>query len=200
MTGVPHAIASIMTRPKGSGQSIGNSRPRALPRNSCFWSSVISPMNSTFGCAATSGPIFSRQYGSSTRSIFAAIFRRTPARRGDLDGAVRSLLWRNAAEECQIVAGGMRIETQQVLRQAVMDIADPEHAPRQRRALMPRNGNERNASETRRSTAAGPAGRAGRAAWSRCGRQIRRSAENAARRCGNAARRIRRRAGALRRA
>ena len=25
MTGVPHAIASIMTRPKGSGQSIGKS-------------------------------------------------------------------------------------------------------------------------------------------------------------------------------
>ena len=34
MTGVPQAIASIITRPKGSGQSIGNRRARALPRNS----------------------------------------------------------------------------------------------------------------------------------------------------------------------
>ena len=32
-TGVPHAIASIITRPNGSAQSIGNSRRRASPRN-----------------------------------------------------------------------------------------------------------------------------------------------------------------------
>ncbi len=35
-TGVPQAIASIMERPKGSGQSTGNSSARALPRNSFF--------------------------------------------------------------------------------------------------------------------------------------------------------------------
>ena len=34
MTGVPQAIASIMTRPKGSGQLIGKSSAMALPRNS----------------------------------------------------------------------------------------------------------------------------------------------------------------------
>ena len=35
-TGVPQASASIITRPNGSGQSIGNSKAQALPRNSSF--------------------------------------------------------------------------------------------------------------------------------------------------------------------
>ena len=46
IVGVPHAIASIITRPKGSGQSIGNKTARAWPKNSFFSSSPISPMNS----------------------------------------------------------------------------------------------------------------------------------------------------------
>ena len=37
ITGVPHAIASIITRPNGSGQSIGNSSACAPDRNSGFW-------------------------------------------------------------------------------------------------------------------------------------------------------------------
>ena len=46
MTGVPQAIASIMTRPKGSGQSMGNSSARARPSRSAFtswggWSRTI---------------------------------------------------------------------------------------------------------------------------------------------------------------
>ena len=36
ITGVPHAIASIITRPNGSGQSIGTSRAIAPLRNSDF--------------------------------------------------------------------------------------------------------------------------------------------------------------------
>ena len=36
ITGVPHAMASIITRPKGSRHAIGNNRPAALPRNSLF--------------------------------------------------------------------------------------------------------------------------------------------------------------------
>ncbi len=47
-TGVPQASDSIITSPKGSGQSIGNTRPSAPPRNSDFSDSEISPMNSTF--------------------------------------------------------------------------------------------------------------------------------------------------------
>lgn len=80
-TGVPQAIASIMTRPKGSDQSMGNRRARALPRNSAFWRSLISPMNSTLSWAAILGAIALVQYAWSTLSILAAIFSGIPARR-----------------------------------------------------------------------------------------------------------------------
>ena len=42
-TGVPQAIASIITRPKGSGQSMGKSSARALPRRSAFRASSTGP-------------------------------------------------------------------------------------------------------------------------------------------------------------
>jgi hypothetical protein len=47
MTGVPHAMASIMTRPNGSGQSIGNSSAAAPARNCRFVSSLTSPLSWT---------------------------------------------------------------------------------------------------------------------------------------------------------
>jgi hypothetical protein len=59
-TGVPHAIASIMAKPNGSGQSIGNKSACASPRNSVLLRSLISPMNSTSG-SLSSGAIFSRK-------------------------------------------------------------------------------------------------------------------------------------------
>ena len=49
ITGVPQAIASIMTRPNGSGQSIGNSNAVASPSKALFSLSSISPMNSISG-------------------------------------------------------------------------------------------------------------------------------------------------------
>jgi hypothetical protein len=48
-TGVPHAMASIMTRPNGSGQSIGKRSAAASPRRAGFSLSPISPTNSTPG-------------------------------------------------------------------------------------------------------------------------------------------------------
>ena len=48
-TGVPQAMASIMTRPNGSGQSMGNRTAAALPRNVDFSLSPISPRNSIPG-------------------------------------------------------------------------------------------------------------------------------------------------------
>ncbi len=42
-------LSSIVTNPKGSGQSIGNNSVRAWPRNWHFWLSLIFPMNSTSG-------------------------------------------------------------------------------------------------------------------------------------------------------
>ena len=47
ITGVPHAIASIMTRPNGSGQSIGKSTAAAPARNCSFFSSLTSPVSWT---------------------------------------------------------------------------------------------------------------------------------------------------------
>jgi hypothetical protein len=47
---VPHASASIITRPNGSGQSIGKRRARALPMNSFLSRSSISPSYCTSEC------------------------------------------------------------------------------------------------------------------------------------------------------
>jgi hypothetical protein len=46
ITGVPQAMASISTRPKGSGQSIGNKRALAFPKNADF---SLSPICRCFG-------------------------------------------------------------------------------------------------------------------------------------------------------
>jgi len=51
-------MASIITRPKGSGQSMGKSRASAPPRKADFWLSPISPTNSISG-SFSSGAIFS---------------------------------------------------------------------------------------------------------------------------------------------
>ena len=48
ITGVPQAIASTMTRPNSSGQSMGRSSAPANPRNGCFTSSFTSPMSLTW--------------------------------------------------------------------------------------------------------------------------------------------------------
>ena len=47
ITGVPQAIDSIITRPNGSGQSIGISKPTAPDRKSDLSLSPISPIIST---------------------------------------------------------------------------------------------------------------------------------------------------------
>jgi len=59
IAGVPQAMASISTRPNGSGQSIGSSNPIAPLRKSGFSLSEISPMNSTSGLDLMSGEISS---------------------------------------------------------------------------------------------------------------------------------------------
>ena len=79
ITGVPQAMASISTRPNGSGQSIGNRSATAFPRKVDFSPSPISPMNSISG-SFNSGLISSRKYPASTASTFAAILRRMPKR------------------------------------------------------------------------------------------------------------------------
>ena len=95
MTGVPQAIASIMTSPKGSGHRIGNSSARARPRNSDFFASEISPTYSTWR-PSTWGLISCSQYGRSNALIRAANFSGNRARRAisiavsiPLSGAIR---------------------------------------------------------------------------------------------------------------
>src|SRR5688500_17473469 len=61
-TGVPQARASSMTRPNGSGQSMGNSNARAPPRNADLSASPISPMNSISGWSSS---------GATTRSKYS---------------------------------------------------------------------------------------------------------------------------------
>ena len=77
ITGVPHSIASIMTRPNGLDHSIGNRSACAPERNSGFCCSLISPRNSTFA-RDSSGVIVFLKYSWSALSIFAAIFKGRP--------------------------------------------------------------------------------------------------------------------------
>ena len=80
-TGVPQAMASIITRPKGSGQSIGNSSARASPRNLVLPRSSTSPTNSTPPPSSSKGWITVSKYFSSALSTLAAIFSGMPSAR-----------------------------------------------------------------------------------------------------------------------
>ena len=72
-SGVAHAVASIVTRPKGSGQAMANSSPGALGKNWAFCRWSISPTYSP-PSLANKGVIICRKQASSTRGTFAAIF------------------------------------------------------------------------------------------------------------------------------
>ena len=106
-TGVPHAIASIMTRPNGSGQSIGNSSAVALPRNAVLV--ALAHLADELDAGAEERYDGLRKYGSSTASTLAAMRSGTPARR-DPDGPVEALLRRHPAEEGEVTAARGRVE------------------------------------------------------------------------------------------
>ncbi len=95
ITGVPHAIASIITRPNGSGQSIGISRAVAPDRKPGFCLSLISPIISTPG-TSSSWRMFCSKYTLSATSTLAASLIGMPAawamrmaRSGHFSGAMR---------------------------------------------------------------------------------------------------------------
>ena len=89
MTGVPQAMASVMTRPNGSGQSMGNRTALARRSRSTFSSWEISPItvqsfgmigltfrshsSSSVGCA-----IFTADTSVSPASFAASMARRHP--------------------------------------------------------------------------------------------------------------------------
>src|SRR4029453_9158457 len=132
MTGVPQAIASAITSPNGSGQSIGNSNAYALPRNSSFSSSSISPTNST-------RELLSNGAISDSRIIlvYSIDFRCNFEWHSDLlrnfDRAVHSFLWRNTSQKSQITPG-FWMESVDVDGQAVINRCLPV-CPRQRLPL-----------------------------------------------------------------
>src|SRR3954471_14037239 len=125
ITGQPQAIASIITRPNGSGQSIGNSSALAPDRKAGFCASLISPMNSTLA-SASSGSTHSLKYSASALSTLAATFSFTPHRPA-IWIALDALLRRDAAEESEIVALLHRLRHQQLLGHAVIDGRRPAH-------------------------------------------------------------------------
>ena len=114
MTGVPQAIASIITRPNGSGQSIGTSRAIAPLRNSDFSSSVISPMYSTFGAVDHRLDLLVEIFLVGPVDLGGDL-QRHAALLGDADGAVDALFRRDAAEEGEI-ARLDRLRRQQLAR------------------------------------------------------------------------------------
>src|ERR1017187_6417586 len=100
ITGVPYAIASVITSPKGSGQSMGNSMARARPTTSTFTSWV--------GWSRTSTSPFRRgtttvsQYACSAGSVrFTIITRGRFAPPSDFHGHLGSLLGADPTHEAK---------------------------------------------------------------------------------------------------
>ena len=146
ITGVPQAIASIMTSPKGSGHSIGNSRAAASPRNLGFSRSrdladefdVRMGVDQRLDRLLPVGLIDAVDLGRHLQS--------SADPRRDFDSLRRTLFRRNAAKESEVVALGRRAERQQIRGQSVMDHADPVHR-RHRPALIAGDRHERHMSE-----------------------------------------------------
>src|SRR6266498_923303 len=78
ITGVPHAIDSIITRPNGSSHSIGNRVARAFCSSSTFSPCVTSPRNSipSMRWGSTNSWKYARSLGSCS---LPAIFKGSPA-------------------------------------------------------------------------------------------------------------------------
>src|SRR5918994_1599555 len=123
ITGVPHAIDSIMTSPNGSSHSIGNSVAGAFWSSSTFSPCVTSPRYSIRSerCPAT----YWRKYSSSSGSRFLpAIFSGSPGLDRGRDRAVAALLPAHPAQEEQVVAA-VRLHRVEGELDRVRAVADP---------------------------------------------------------------------------
>ena len=103
-TGVPQAIASIITRPKGSGQSIGNSSASAPPRNADFCAVADLADELDQRIVQQRLDLFV-EIGGVGRVDLGGDLQRHAQPLGDGDGPVGALLRRDAAQEGQIAAG-----------------------------------------------------------------------------------------------
>src|SRR4029077_10377654 len=101
ITGVPNAMASITTRPNGSGQSIGKTSAAALPRKAGLSASLISPTYST-STPSISGSVVVREEGRVVLVDLGGDLQLHAASTSDLDGTVGPLSARQPAEEGEI--------------------------------------------------------------------------------------------------
>src|SRR4051812_11492956 len=102
MTGVPQAMASIMTRPNGSGQSIGNSNAAAPARNCRFIIDRadeldLCPVDLRFKLFLEIFPFAPRHFCCDTKRHFGGM--------GNPNGGFRSFLRRQPAQESEVGAG-----------------------------------------------------------------------------------------------
>ena len=101
MTGAPHAMASIITSPKGSGQSIGTIKAMARLKNSDFCASVDFPDEFDIRfCEKRLDHLL--EIIVIDRVDFGRDLQRQSASLGDVDRAINPLLWRNASQESEI--------------------------------------------------------------------------------------------------
>ena len=116
MTGVPHAMASIITSPNGSGQSIGTSSAIAPLRNSGFV--LVGDLADVFDIRAVD-----QRLDLLLEIVLVGLvdlgrdLQRNAALRRDADGAVDALFRRDTAEESEISRLD-RLRRQQFFRQA----------------------------------------------------------------------------------
>ena len=103
MTGVPAARDSIITRPKGSGQSLGNSVAAAPAKKLGFWRSSSSP---TKVASWTEQRLdLALEVLDVHRVDLGGDVQRSARAPGDLDGQGRALLGADAPDEREVLAG-----------------------------------------------------------------------------------------------
>ena len=134
MTGVPADIASIMTSPNGSGQSIGNRSARAFPRKLHFSCSLTSPMNSTSGWSS-SGLITSSKYVLVGLVDLRGDLERNSGALRDLDGPIGPLLRRNPAQKREVITP-LWMKRAHRRGQAMIDGREPVHMRRHGASLV----------------------------------------------------------------
>ena len=103
---------------------MGNSRACAPDRNSAFWLSPISPMNSTCGWES-SGRIFSSKYSLVRAVHLGRDLQRQTATAGDLDRPVHALLGSDPPEKGEVRRLGALDRRDEALRQPVIDRLRP---------------------------------------------------------------------------
>ena len=123
-TGVPQAMASIMARPNGSGQSIGNRSAAASPRNAGLLgvADLADELDQRVGEQRLDHPL---EVGPVGRVDLGRDLEPEPRAPGDRDRPVGPLLRRDAAEEGEVAALGLRGEAVELLAHAVRDGGDP---------------------------------------------------------------------------